>query len=209
MDLNALFALAEHLGRDPEAARAIQKAAKQSGRTFIEREAHWRRTKLGEPVWVRATEVHLHPHEPNPPRNANQSVWMGHQAIHRVLAAKTDFIHAMHRKNVGWIDVQWGIPGDGAPEFKGGFGIDHIMTKRDWQHGQDVAAGKKNPRPDGITTLRHLPEVIAKGTITRVDGNHLRLEFNGWVAAIVKIPATKENPGSGWLLSGFEHSAGR
>ena len=193
--------------------RGIAKAATEGGRDAIERVAHWRREKNGKVVWVHPHEVHLHKaihgKQPSLPKDKPESIDLGRQAVQIVLASQQDFVHAMYRKDMGWIDFPWGVPGNGPPEFLGGFGFDHIMTKRDWEHHTSTSIGEGRPLADGFSTLRMLPDVIAKGTISDREGRKVTLEYKGWKVILVQVPKTGKNPESGWLLSGFEKNAKR
>lgn len=195
--LNALFTLAEHLGRDPEVARAIQKAHREA----INRKGHFRRTKAGALKWVEPHQVlaHIAEHgpEPNPPKDANQSAWMGRQAMAEALNG-SNVVHAMHKKGLGWVDFEQGTTGDGPPEYKHGWGITHIKTKRDWQHEQ------KHSRPNGEKTLMMLPEVIAKGRITESYDNGMVIVHNGVKVILARAERPKGEPGHAWLVSGYE-----
>ena len=95
------------------------------------------------------------------------------------------------------------------PEFEHGGGVSHIKAKRDWEHQNDLDSGRKQPHADGASILRALPEVIAKGKIFGGRGGKTEIRQNGFVAIIKISPATKENPGEQWLLTGFFKSNAR
>ena len=194
MDLNALFTLAEHLGRDPEAARAIQKAHREA----INRKGHYRRTKAGALAWVESHQVHAHiaEHGPEPdvPKDTTTSVHMGTQAMEQAIKGH-NVVHAMHRKGYGWVDFEQGVSDSEATRTGvKPFGIRHIWEKRDAEHRKDPS------KPDGKATLRMLPEVIAKGRI--ISGNPeaavLGLEHDGVRAFLAKTAQNR------WLLTGYQ-----
>lgn len=187
MDLNALYTLAEHLGRDPETARAIQKAHRDT----INRKGHFRRTKAGVLAWVEPHQVHAHiaEHgtEPDAPESTSESIRMGQQAMEEAIKGHT-VVHAMHRKGLGWVDFAQGDAEEG---------IRHILQRRDAQHAADPSM------PDGRATLAMLPEAIAKGTFVQGSGPgsaQAVIEHNG-----VRVVLAKTSDGR-YLLSGYQRS---
>ena len=194
-DLVPFFAgILECLGRPIEKAH----------RKFINRAGHFRRTKNGTLTWVEPHQLlaHIADHglEPDEPKNAHTSAWMGKMAMEESIKGH-NVVHAMYRRGIGWIDFTQGTPGDGPPNFEHGGGISHIRAKRDFEH-------QVNPKnPDGAATLRALPEVIAKGEIVANRGSKLELALkigeHTWRAILLHVPITKENPGERWLVSGF------
>lgn len=68
----------------------------------------------------------------------------GTAALTRALNSRSDVKKAMFTKELGWVDFDWGSTGPKAKDYKGGWGISHILAK----HGQDV---------------KSLPETIAHG----------------------------------------------
>ncbi len=68
-------------------------------------------------------------------------------AMEEVMRKKNGFVErGAYRPETGWIRLDYGDPGDPANDYKGGHGLSHIAAK----HPEDV---------------RHLPEVLAKGTL--------------------------------------------
>ena len=167
------------------------------------RHEHYRRTKHGELVHVSPSMVHVHVAEhgiePLQPKDTNKSVYMGKKAMELAIQGH-NVIHAMHRKGIGWIDFIQGNPGDGPPDFENGRGISHIKAKRDFEHSQDPA------KPDGETTLKRLPDVIARGAIFSHRGERIEIRQDGYVAILLHVPAkeTETNQGERWLVSGFK-----
>lgn len=106
----------------------------------------------------------------------------GMKAVRRALVQKRDVPNAMYRKGLGAIHFLYGTPGATRNEFKGGFGISHIVAK----HG----------RADALA----LPVVIARGKIHTHTSPEKRLITHGdYEAALVK-----ENSRSAWVLTGFK-----
>lgn len=95
-------------------------------------------------------------------------------------------VTAMYRKGIGWVDFLQGDENGG---------IKHIRMRRNEQHAD-------NPKryPDGITTLRLLPDVIARGQIVSGSATSavVGLERNGIKAMLAKTG--KDH----WLLTGFQ-----
>ena len=178
-DLSPVFAgILEALGRP------ILKAHRE----FINRTGHFRRTKAGALAWVEPHQVlaHIAEHGPEPtePTNTGHSVKMGAEAMEKAIEGH-NVVHAMHRKGLGWIDFTQGNEREG---------IIHIRQKRDEEHAQNAR------RPDGMTTLKMLPAVIAKGRIFSgsVESAKLGIELDG-----VRVLLAKSGPDR-WLLTGFQ-----
>ena len=101
--------------------------------------------------------------------------------------------NAMYRSDIGYIDFVWGKPGDGK-KFKRGFGLSHIIAKRDSENGR------------GLETAKKLVEVIAKATkvieqsVSSEPGNNrIRLIYGDYVAVL-----SESTEGNHWLLTGWE-----
>lgn len=186
-----------------------EKCAKPISRFHQEAEeaGHFRRTKDGLLLWVEPESLDgflvIHGLRPAaPPKDANQSIWLGKKAIEQAIKGHNVF-HAMHRKNVGWVDFLQGLAGNGPPEFEHGAGINHIQAKRDYEHL--IHSGN----PDGPTVLRALPEVIAKGKVAGHRGLKLELSLGPIHAVIEQVPPTNKNPGEQWLVTGFKRGTHR
>ena len=109
----------------------------------------------------------------------------GNNAVDRALRQKADVQKAMHRKEVGQIDFEYGRPGSPKPNDQGktyadGYGISHVLAK----HKEEA--------------VRQLPEVLAKGKITQhpldldkrvvtYDGN-LRLKNGKITKPLMSLP---------------------
>lgn len=183
--------------------RGVCKAAIERGREAIEREAHWRRTKHGALAWVRPHELHIHKaihgEEPDAPKDAGASAFMGRQAMQVAIATKQDVVHAMYRNGLGWIDFPWGLNTEDAKHLRprpDPHGLAHILEERDAEHAKDPQM------PDGFKTSQVLPDVIAKGRYpSKPDigkASKLIIEWEGYRVIIARTGANR------WLLSGFK-----
>jgi phage gp29-like protein len=107
----------------------------------------------------------------------------GNKAMDRSIRQKADVQKAMYRKEVGQIDFQYGTPGKTDDDFKGGFGVSHILAK----HGEADA--------------RAMPVVLARGKITmHPEGDDKRLvEHGDYTAALAR-----KNSRSAFVLTGFK-----
>lgn len=64
----------------------------------------------------------------NPKMNAER----GKAVISHILAKKSGYEpHAMYRKDIGWIGVDYGTPGNANNSYNGGHGISHIVGKHE------------------------------------------------------------------------------
>ncbi len=101
-----------------------------------------------------------------------------------------DIPDAMHRNDIGDISFYWGVPGDPARKFQGGYGISHIIA----QHGEAIA--------------RKMVDVIAYGNIGNVygpeGGQRMNIIYEGNVAVLsIYRHKNKET----WLLTGWKEGA--
>lgn len=99
----------------------------------------------------------------------------------------------MYRDDTGNIDFVWGREGTGA-KFKHGYGLAHIIAKRNSENG------------NGIETAKKLVEVIAKGTkVERQESQNgdgearLKIHYDGYTA-VLSLSRDKNT----WLLTGWE-----
>lgn len=102
--------------------------------------------------------------------------------------------NAMYRSDLGYIDFVWGKPGEG-PKFKKGYGLAHIIAKRDAESG------------NGKEVAYELVNVLAKGTkietqrVQNISGNdRIRILYNNYTAVLSESPE-----GNRWLLTGWEN----
>lgn len=99
----------------------------------------------------------------------------------------------MYRDDTGNIDFVWGREGTGT-KFKHGYGLAHIIAKRNSENG------------NGIETAKKLVEVIAKGTeVERQESQNgdgearLKIHYDGYTA-VLSLSRDKNT----WLLTGWE-----
>jgi hypothetical protein len=87
----------------------------------------------------------------------SQNIAEGKAAIETALSKQTSVPAAMYRRDVGEITIDFGRTGDPNRKFAEGFGLSHIIARRNLQ------------KQDGEAFVREiLPEVIAKGRLFRV-----------------------------------------
>lgn len=101
----------------------------------------------------------------------------------------------MYREDVGNIDFVWGTEGRGA-KFKGGYGIAHIIAKRN-------AEGL-----DGQQFVSDIPNVIASGEITnrQTAPNGDRVIISDGNKSVV-LSLFKNGSRKTWLVTGWDDSA--
>ena len=126
--------------------------------------------------------------------SVEENIANGEKAMRKVIAKHTNVRNAMYREDVGNIDLVWGTPGTGS-DFKHGYGVSHIIAKRDAENGR------------GKETAYKLVEVIAKGDVSgnNTMGNtsdpRMFISFDGYTALLVLSDGKKNT----WLLSGWEN----
>ncbi len=87
----------------------------------------------------------------------------GLKALFQSLENQEDRLNAMYREDLGEIAFLYGKTGDPEKNFKGGFGLAHILAKRNWE-GENIEALKGQK---GIEVLQKMVEVLAKGEISK------------------------------------------
>ena len=189
------------------AERQIEKAF---GREAIARKGHYRRTHTGEIVWVEPHQVHehisQHGQDPEHPKDSSTSAYLGRKAMEDYCFKGHSVIHAMFRKDSGWVDFDQGISDSEAKRLTAEtgrevkpYGIRHIWEKRNKEHRADPS------KPDGKKTLMMLPEVIAKGSPDgRPSDNQIILVHKGVKVVLARAKRTNEEPGHAWIVSGYE-----
>ncbi|HUF44680.1 MAG TPA: hypothetical protein VMN43_05015, partial [Aestuariivirgaceae bacterium] len=76
-----------------------------------------------------------------------------------MLETRKSAVGALRRSDVGLITIDFGVPGDPAKAFKGGWGLAHIVAKRQAEGG------------DGDAYARNVvPMVLAEGQVSRKYG---------------------------------------
>lgn len=127
------------------------------------------------------------------PSTTEENIQRGREAMKRVIARHVDEPRAMYRKNVGWVSFPWGRPGTPPPIFQtdeaaltwwqslpnkfalfsGGYGVSHILAKRDWE-GKWI---KELLGQNGEEIALALVTTIAKGRIEK-KGASISISFN-------------------------------
>jgi hypothetical protein len=183
--------LQQSLDHDPAVAQAIYKilaagtangiadAAAARQQALANWNPNQRRDSLG--LWVDANGGGL---------SVAANLKRGQNAMDRALRQRADVRKAMHRKEVGQIDFEWGRPGTPHPDAQGrthadGYGISHIAAK----HGEKAA--------------RDLPEVLAKGKITPHDRPERRYVTHGNYRAVLE----RHNRRNAYVVTGFDEVA--
>lgn len=125
--------------------------------------------------------------------SVEENIANGKKAIERIIETHEDIENAMYRDDTGNIDFVWGREGTGA-KFKHGYGLAHIIAKRNSENG------------NGIETAKKLVEVIAKGTkVERQESQNgdgearLKIHYDGYTA-VLSLSRDKNT----WLLTGWE-----
>lgn len=155
------------------------------------------------------------------PNNVEENIRRGRMAMQHVISSHKVEPRAMYRKDIGWIGFEWGEPGITPPRwknkdrafnwwnhlkdkyslFKKGYGISHIIAKRDWE-GEFI---KEFKGQRGEKVAYKLVEVIARGK-PRKDGQYMLLEHIGYRAILRKPPPKyiEVKKDEEWLLTGYK-----
>lgn len=127
----------------------------------------------------------------------DENIRRGREAMERVIAEHADVPGAMWREDLGDISFYWGKPGNPEKDFKGGYGVTHIIAKRN-------AEGE-----DGEAIARKMVEVIAKGDIRKEsgpeEGKRVEIGFENHVAILSKYRFGERET---WLLTGWKGAPG-
>ncbi|MDR0654205.1 MAG: hypothetical protein LBG12_12995, partial [Synergistaceae bacterium] len=120
-----------------------------------------------------------------------ENIRSGSEGMDRVISDHVGAENAMWREGIDGISFIWGKPGKGKT-FKGGYGVSHIIAKRN-------AAGQ-----DGPAIARKMVEVIANGTISDPYQEHDRTKINidhgGYRAVLTQTVNGNKRT---WLTTGF------
>lgn len=161
--------------------------------------------------------------EDAPQWTMEENIRHGIEAMNVVRNSHTDVQHAMYRNDIGWISFPWGTPGQAPPAdlkkwwdslsseterraapYKSGYGVSHIIAKRDWE-GKHIKAllGQK-----GKDFVMSLVEVIARGK-KRAEGTRVILELVPKHIKVVLEKISEPNITEGksaenWLISSYE-----
>jgi len=111
----------------------------------------------------------------------------GNEAIGRVLQERASVPAAMTHPELGAITFDWGVPGDPAKDYEGGWGVSHVLSR----HGK--------------TVVREIPKVIASGKIARQYGppSGQRVDISdGTHTAVLSLHRFGKR--ETWLLTGWK-----
>ena len=123
-----------------------------------------------------------------------RNIKSGRAAIQKIIKDRGGKITAaMHRDDVGDIDILWGYAGDPANNFQKGYGIAHILARRDMQH------------LNGELVAQMMPDVIMKGEKKRgISATKTEIHYGNYTAILSNDFNGK--PVTNWLLTGFMKS---
>ena len=118
---------------------------------------------------------------------------IGLTALSKCIKTKADVQNAFLRIDLGYISLIYGIPGHPKNKFKPGYGISHIIAKRNSENNDGLAVSKK------------LIDVLVYGTIRKHAASDkiekIEIAKDGYLA-ILKLTWNGEN--IYWLLSGYK-----
>ncbi len=118
----------------------------------------------------------------------------GRAAVDVVLRDETSVQDAMSRPDLGSITIDYGEPGNSERSFDGGWGLSHIIARRDLEGG------------DGQQFVREvLPETLARGKLARLSGppnaRRANIVYRGNKAI---LSLYRHGDRETWVLSGYE-----
>lgn len=155
------------------------------------------------------------------PYNVEENIKRGRMTMQHVISSHKYEPRAMYRKDMGWIGFEWGFPGNPPPNFKNkekalnwwntlknkytlfkkGYGVSHIIAKRDWE-GEFI---KEFIGQKGVDVAFKMVEVIARGKPGE-EGIYKTLVHNGYRALFRRPPERykDEKLDEEWLLTGYK-----
>ena len=119
-----------------------------------------------------------------------QNIERGRAAVERVIQTHEDVRSAMNRPDIGDIDILWGYAGDSNRQYRNGYGISHIIARRNLHglNGEEVA--------------RLMPEIIMRGEKRQgINENRIEFHYNNYIAILSNDMNGESVPH--WLLTGF------
>jgi hypothetical protein len=129
----------------------------------------------------------------NPGAALDREIKRGKAHIEQMLHTHHDALDAMNVPQHGKISFLWGQPGNPQRKFKGGYGVSHIVAKRN-------AEGL-----DGEEVAKKMPEVIAKGTASAPYGpagaQRVNITHDGHTAVLSQWHTGASGR---WLLTGWK-----
>ena len=119
-------------------------------------------------------------------------------ALNKVIKNKIDIDDAFFCP-LGSVCLKYGNPGQSDKNYKKGFGVAHIISKRDYERAKDPNAFPET----GLQVVKKLMDVIVYGTITKTipAKQTVHLQKDGFEAVISQNwNGDKVN----WLLTGWK-----
>lgn len=118
--------------------------------------------------------------------------------VEDVMASQGVRLDGAWRSDLGAITIEWGSPGDPLRQFRGGYGLSHIIAHRNAQ-GINGEAWVRDA----------LPEVLLHGVTTRLRGppDGLRVDLE-WQGHRVVLALHRFGQRENWVLSGFPPERG-
>ena len=120
------------------------------------------------------------------------------KALNKVIKTKSDIEDAFFCE-LGSVCLKYGNSGTSETGFKKGFGISHIIAKRNYEHENDPKQFKET----GLQVVRKLMDVIVNGNISKTVPSKqcVHLQKDGFEAVISQNwHGDKVN----WLLTGWK-----
>ena len=113
--------------------------------------------------------------------------------LNDLLTSKKDKINALHREDLGYISLIYGNAGNVEKNFKGGYGIIHIISKRNFEDNKQT----------GIKIVKKLIDVILAGEISKTikSKQTVHIQKDGYEAVLsLDWKGNKIT----WLLTGYK-----
>ena len=125
--------------------------------------------------------------------SVEENIANGKKAIEKVIRTHEDVHSAMHRDDVGDIDFLWGYEGDPKKKYKNGYGVSHIIARRNIQG------------LDGEAIAKLMPEVIARGKKQAgINDSRVEFHYDEYMAVLSKNQMEGVPEGNKWLVTGFK-----
>ncbi len=125
--------------------------------------------------------------------NIQENIKKGIDAMDKVIRTRGNVLAAIHRKDIGDIDFLWGEAGNPDNNYRNGYGVAHIIARRNYQG------------LDGKAIAKLMPEIIMKGKkIQGLKENRVELHHGAYVAILDKNFIDGQEKKNHWLLTGFK-----
>lgn len=198
--LNKLKDLREQLKKNPDAD--YEKLLNGDGSPIgsdvkpIEAEAKLEKPPQDRDLVSAEKEVSIPNEIKTPPmseKDIRDGIVTGQKAIDVSIRYQHNVQGAMHREGIGDIDILWGEAGDPAKKYRNGYGLAHIIARRDLL------------THDGQAVAQMMPEIIMRGKISRgQNAERIEAHYNGYTAVLTIAPKDGAARGHRWLLTGFK-----